>query len=121
MHYDMKRIGSVIQHARRENGLTQAELAEKIEVSLKTVIDIEKGKRNPTFDVLYRLIITLDIPSELIFRPEDMTGSPELEQFICELRNANEQERRMAMITARGIWQELRSHEEAFAETISIQ
>ena len=57
-----------ILHARRKNGLTQAELAEKIEVSLKTVIDIEKGKRNPTFDVLYRLIIALDIPAELIFR-----------------------------------------------------
>lgn len=111
MHYDMKRIGRAIQYARRENGLTQAELAEKIEVSLKTVIDIEKGKRNPTFDVLYRLIIALDIPAELIFRPEDMTDSPELEQFICELRNANEQERRMAMITARGIWQELRGKE----------
>lgn len=47
MHYDMKRIGRAIQYARRENGLTQAELAEKIEVSLKTVIDIEKGKRTP--------------------------------------------------------------------------
>ncbi len=111
MHYDMKRIGSIIQSARHGNGLTQAELAERIDVSLKTVIDIEKGKRNPTFDVLFRMITELDIPAELIFRPEDLSGSPELEQFICELRNASEQERRLVITTARSIWRELREKE----------
>jgi putative transcriptional regulator len=108
MHYDMKRMGLVIRKARENKSFTQAALAEKIEVSLRTVIAIENGKRNPTFEVLYRLIHALDIPADLIFRPDDMPHTPEQEQFIYEFLNATEQEQRTAMSVVRNVWRELR-------------
>ncbi len=55
MHYDMKRMGTIIQGARISRGMTQTALADKIEVSLRTIIAIETGKRNPTFEVLYKI------------------------------------------------------------------
>jgi DNA-binding XRE family transcriptional regulator len=67
MHYDMKRMGAVIQEARIAHGMTQTALAEKIDISLRTVIAIETGKRNPTFEVLYKIIRELSIPADLIF------------------------------------------------------
>lgn len=108
MHYDMKRMGSIIQSARIAREMTQTALADKIEVSLRTIIAIETGKRNPTFEVLYKIIQELSIPADLIFRPEDVTGTPEQEQFIREFRDADEQEQRIAIASARGIWKKLR-------------
>lgn len=108
MHYDMNRMGSVIQKAREARGITQIALADKIGVSLRTIIAIENGKRNPTFEVLYRIIRELNIPADLIFRPDDVPGTPEQEQFIREFRDANEQEQRIAIASTRSIWRELR-------------
>lgn len=108
MHYDMKHMGAVIQKARGAHGITQTALAEKIDVSLRTVIAIETGKRNPTFEVLYKIIRELSIPADLIFRPDDVTDTPELKQFIRELRDANKQEQQIAIASARSIWKELR-------------
>lgn len=111
MHYDMKRMGAIIQQARATRGITQAALAEKIEVSLRTIIAIEKGKRNPTFDVLYNVIQELNIPADLIFHSDDIPGTPENEQFIREFQDAGEQEQRLAIAAARGVWWELRQRE----------
>lgn len=108
MHYDMKRMGTIIQQARASHGITQAALAEKIDVSLRTIIAIEKGKRNPTFDVLYKIIQELNIPADLIFHSEDIPGSSENEQFIREFRDASEQEQRLAIAATRSIWREIR-------------
>ena len=108
MHYDMKHMGRVMRKAREDKGITQAALAEKIEVSLRTVIAIENGKRNPTFDVLYRLVHALDIPADLIFRPDGTPNTPEQEQFICEFLNATDQEQRVAVSAVRSVWRELR-------------
>ena len=112
MHYDMKRMGRIARKAREDKGITQAALAEKIEVSLRTIIAIENGKRNPTFEVLYRLVHALDIPADLIFRPDDIPHTPEQEQFICEYLNATEQEQRVAMSAVRSLWRELRGNNE---------
>lgn len=111
MHYDMKRMGVIIQQARATHGITQAALADKIEVSLRTIIAIEKGKRNPTFDVLYKVIDELNIPADLIFHSDDIPGTPESEQFIREFQDAGEQEQRLAIAASRGIWRELRKDE----------
>lgn len=111
MHYNMKHMGAVIQAARGARGITQNALAEKINVSLRTVIAIETGKRNPTFEVLYKIIRELNIPADLIFRPDDVPCTPEQEQFIREFRDASEQEQRIVIASARSIWMELRRNE----------
>lgn len=111
MHNDMKRMGTIIQQARATHGITQAALAEKIDVSLRTIIAIEKGKRNPTFDVLYKVIQALNVPADLIFHSDDVPDTPENEQFIREFQDASEQEQRLVIATARSIWRELRHSE----------
>ena len=108
MHDDMKRMGLIIQKARELKGITQTALADQIDVSLRTIIAIENGKRNPTFEVLYRLIDALNIPADIIFHPDDVSVTNEQEQFFREFRAADEQEQRVVMTAARGIWQELR-------------
>lgn len=108
MHDDMKRVGKLIQAARVSKGITQSALAEQIDASLRTVIAIENGNRNPTFETIYNIVQALSIPADLIFRPAGLSHTPEQEQFIQEYYDAGEQDQRLSMAASRAIWNELR-------------
>ncbi len=44
-----------IKELRGEAGMTQAELAEAVEVSSRTIISLEKGQYNPSVILAYRI------------------------------------------------------------------
>src|SRR3954451_20423041 len=68
----MKRIGSLVPHARRHRGLTQQQLADRLGTSQSAVGRIEQGGQNLTLDLLGRLFTALG--SELIhLRPPGPT------------------------------------------------
>jgi len=104
----MKRIGKIIQVSRITKGITQASLADSVEVSLRSIIAIENGKRNPTFETLFKLIHVLSIPADLIFRPDATPATPEQEQFIREFLDAGDSGQRLSIAASRAIWCELR-------------
>lgn len=63
---------SFVKIARDELQLTQAELAEKLGVSVVTVNRWENGKRKPSIETLNDLSFLLSIkPSDLLKRTED--------------------------------------------------
>ena len=47
-----KSLGEAIKKARQEQGLTQAQLAVKANIDVRTVINIEKFRGNPKMEVL---------------------------------------------------------------------
>ena len=56
MIYDDKKfIGKIIKNARKKLKLTQAELAEKIDMSEKNLGNIEKGKQFPQINNFFRI------------------------------------------------------------------
>lgn len=62
MIYDDKKfIGEIIKNARKKFKLTQAELAEKIEMSEKNLGNIEKGKQFPQINNFFRLLEVLNL------------------------------------------------------------
>lgn len=48
-------VGLAIRMARVEQGLTQAQLASKLGVSRQWLIDIERGRGNPSYETLFRI------------------------------------------------------------------
>jgi transcriptional regulator with XRE-family HTH domain len=50
-----KNIGEIIQNLRKERGLTQAQLAEKLGISKSAVIHYENNNRKPNFEALAKL------------------------------------------------------------------
>ncbi len=48
-------VGLAIRMARVEQGLTQAQLASKLGVSRQWLIDIERGRGNPSYDSMFRI------------------------------------------------------------------
>lgn len=61
------KIGKNIQAIRKSNGYTQERLAEKIEVSVRYVSDIEQDRANPSYEVLIRICNLFNVSMDQIF------------------------------------------------------
>lgn len=61
LYCDKKFIGKIIRNARKKAGLTQGELAEKIDMCEKNLGNIENGKQYPQVDNFLRIIEVLNI------------------------------------------------------------
>lgn len=65
MIYDDKKfIGKIIKNARKSAKLTQAELAEKIDMSEKNLGNIENGKQFPQINNFFRILEVLNLSIE---------------------------------------------------------
>lgn len=100
------KMGDVIRKARESKEMTQATFADAIGATTRTVIDIEKGKRNPTHDVLARIINVLDIPADLIFRPETQSSTVEESQFFNEYLSCSQEQKRVIVAAVRAMLRE---------------
>lgn len=60
-HMDYKKLGRRIREERQNLGLTQAELAEDIDISDTYMGAIERGERSLTLDTLVRLVNRLGV------------------------------------------------------------
>jgi DNA-binding XRE family transcriptional regulator len=56
-----------IKTVRIESGLTQEKLAEKSGVPIRTISNIENGKRNPTVDTLFKIASAMNKTLEIRF------------------------------------------------------
>lgn len=55
-------IGERIKEIRKRKGMTQGELAEKIETTPQNVSQYERGIRNPKYKTLSKIAAALDVP-----------------------------------------------------------
>lgn len=103
-----KSMGAVIKRARKDRGMTQDELAEKVGVGSRHIMAIENEGKNPGYDVLANIIETLDFSADLIFRPDSINHTTEQNLFISEFFSCNDTEQRIVMETMRCLIRELR-------------
>ena len=61
------RFGKRIKHLRRLRNLTQAQLAEKLDLSINYISQIETGEATPTFKTLFLLAQGLDVEMKDLF------------------------------------------------------
>ena len=79
-------LGRRIRELRNEKGWTQQELGNYAEVNYKFIGEIERGRQNPSFDILVKIATALDV--EL----------PELFRFEHEILDRKEMEKRVDSI-----------------------
>ena len=87
-----KPLGDVIKSARKRMELTQNEVADSIDVDVRTIINIENFKGNPKLEVLYPLIRSLKIDAREIFYPEMQRESPALRELRLLVEDCSEEE-----------------------------
>jgi putative transcriptional regulator len=62
-------MNNLVRDLRTECGWSQAELAQKLDVSRQTVNAIETGKYDPSLPLAFKIARLFDRPIEMIFVP----------------------------------------------------
>lgn len=91
--YDIeKRIGAKVTEFRLSKKFTQAQLAEKLNVSVETISRMERGVSFPSLKTLENLSRALNVPLKSLFdfideeRPKNPSFERELSKLIVFLR-----------------------------------
>lgn len=92
MHNAKQRLGDIVREYRTNMQLSQEKLAEILNIDQRTILNIEAGRGNPKYEVLYPLITYLKIPADRIFYPNCETPHPELQTLLTMLNDCTEQE-----------------------------
>lgn len=99
---DQIRIGAFLKALRKEKGLTQEQLAEKLAVSGRTVSRWETGYSQPSVKELLYLIDTLGITPRLFFDEETEYRNPILVQEIIDgIKSMNDQDLEAVLLMVR--------------------
>ena len=105
---DLVLLGNRIRDARKECGLTQKELAAQTELAVKTVQDIEKGRKNPTYETLARLMERLGVSPDAAFHSETIVPTDEMKDFIENFQSCNPRGQEILLKTLHFLAEQLR-------------
>ena len=72
---DKLTMGDRIKNARKKLGLTQEALAEKVDVTLYYMGEIERGVKTPSLDLFIRLVEVLDVSADYLLRDTVSMGN----------------------------------------------
>ena len=64
-------IGTIVQERRNELSLSQQDLAEMANVTIKTIYGIERNKGNPTIDILKKVFNVLGLEIKVQIKSVD--------------------------------------------------
>lgn len=80
-------IGRRIRNFRLSNNLTQAQLAESLDISTNFVSEVETGKKNISLEILFRLCQYYNLSADYILFGKDYSSSSQrtLSEFLFSL------------------------------------
>lgn len=91
MNYLNEEIGKRISHLRHENNLTQEQLAEKLDISIKHCSEVERGVASLSLERFMDLCEIFDTNLDFLIRGKSSCGIEMLpDSFIECVRNSNE-------------------------------
>lgn len=109
-------LANTVRNKRKELGLTQVKLAERIHAEKRTIVKIEKGDGNPKLEILYPLIRELEINPLSIFYPKTDTSNSVSSQFLIFLSKCSEEEISFLLTVCEGVLTAFRSSQAALRE-----
>lgn len=95
-----KDIGKRIRKIRKEQGLSQEELAHRSNLHPSHLGELERGEKSPTIDSLEKIVVALNINFDVLFSTVEIemkTGSNEvIDLIIHKLRDRDIEEQKVA-------------------------
>ena len=80
-----KKIGSRVRQLRKEQHLSQLELAEMASLSWQYIGNVERGESAATVDALERLIAALGCTPGQLLAPEEIESAREVHELISDV------------------------------------
>lgn len=103
-------LGDAVKRARGASGLTQREVAKKIDKDVRTVLNIENYKGNPKLEVLFPLVRALNMDSREIFYPNMQWETPALRQLRVLVEDCSEEEAAVIIPVLNAVLHSLRTN-----------
>lgn len=83
-----KQFGAKIKRLRQKRGLTQEQLAEKVDIATRTLSGIETGENFVTSDTLEKFLEVLDVSSSELFAFDHIKPQDDLKnEVINDIQN----------------------------------
>ena len=92
-------LGRHIRAERVRCNLTQQELADQSGLAVKTIQDIEKGRKNPSYETLSRLIERLGISANVLFQVSTPIVEEELQLFMGKFQSCSRDNQQILLNT----------------------
>lgn len=89
-----KQLGAKIKRLRQKSGLTQEQLAERIDIATRTLSGIETGENFLTADTLEKIVEVLDVSCADLFAFDHIKPQEELVcEIISDIQNLKDREK----------------------------
>jgi len=99
-----KLFGARIKSLRESKGWTQEYLAEKMNISPNYLSSIERGKENPTFDMLMKLSDSLEVEMWELFEFGHEVSRKELKEMLNRfVKETDEEKLKLAVKVMRAL------------------
>ena len=86
---DKLTMGDRIKEIRKKRGLTQEQLAEKLDISVEYVSQIERGLKMPSMQMFIKLVEVLNVSADYLLRDivstHDMYGNKQISSKLEKL------------------------------------
>lgn len=93
-------FGNALKNARKENRLTQAELAEKLDISLSYLKDLEYYRSLPSLELFVNVIEMFNLSADDVIHPENNRNSSTYQKIDRLLQRCDEAQLNIILATA---------------------
>ncbi len=98
-----KQFGIVLRNARMDNKLTQAELAEALDISLPYLKDLERFRNNPSYEIFERVIRYFNLSADQVIYPNRNPADSTYLKIQRLLTQCNEKQLYVILATAEAL------------------
>lgn len=103
MTFHPKQFGTVLKNARMEKKLTQAELAEILDISLPYLKDLERFRNNPSYEVFEKTIQYFNLSADAVIYPTKNLDNDTCQKIIRLLTLCNEKQLKVILATTEAL------------------
>lgn len=99
-------LGVILKKARIACNITQEELATRADVTSRYIMAIENEGKEPSYEVLYKIIHGLHISADLVFYPNKLNQNTERTRLIKLLDSCSDRDIHVLFHTAQALLNE---------------
>lgn len=97
-------FGMALKTARKENHLTQAELAEKLDISLSYLKDLEYFRSLPSLELFVNVIDLFHLSADEVIHPENNKSNATYQKIDHILQQCTESQLQIILATAEAVF-----------------
>ena len=101
------KLGNHVKQIRKERKMSQQKLSDISGLAVRTISKIERGKMNPSYEVLSTLVSVLGISFDSLFTFTNDQISTEIQEIERRYSACSEQGRRLILASVRALADEL--------------